>query len=478
MTIRDRITRALSEFVRDVPEPAAPEKPEAGEWRSGVRDDFTVDLAARRASPQKLGTLMRNADEGDIAAMIEVFEEVERDPRVSRLYSKRRQAVVGKDLLFTPANDEPSAQKAADLCTEIVDGITDWHDAVFDLSDAIGKGFAAGQVVWDLRDGRFIPTRIKRWPQSAITFGDQYNLYQQTEDEPRILTDSDPVNGELLSGFPAGQWIFHVQREWSQPIPRAALFRAVAWYWLFKRFGMRDWSIFLERFGIPPRMGRYHAGADDKERLELWKAVSQLGKDHACIYPEGSTIEVLELKGTMGTSPHPDMIQHCNEEIAIAISGSTMSVTQGDRGARSAKEAYQTEEYAQAVSDASNLARTIRDQLCAPLIRLNLGDGYPTPNVSFDLDVMEDLDVRSQVDERIQGMGFPITAGYVSDRYNVELPEEVERTEVLDRSGGEVAAALTDMVTLAAEKKKAQAWAIRRSSRSAGLTGPRRPTKD
>ncbi len=460
MGINNKIRHFLSEFIAPQKQEETP--PEQGEFISGIRDDLDIDLSARRANnPSTLASNMRLADEGDVSSLMEVYEEVERDPRISRLTWKRRNLVLSNKLVIElpDGDDSAQAQKATELCNDIIfggngfKGIESFDDVLFDLSDAIFKGFAVGQPQWIFDGGKRFPTKINRWSQKEFIFGSLTDRYKQEHDDIRVLTDSNRTDGEKLSGFPNGQWIVHVQKNWSQPIPRAALARSVTWFWMFKRFGFRDWSIFLERFGVPMRKATHRVNAGKTERDELWNAVRNLGKDHCCIVPEGSTIELIELHGTKGDSPHPLMIKHCNEEIDVAIMGDTMSVSQGDRGARSAKEAFQNDQHEQTKQDSNKLSKTIAEQLCRPIIDLNLGKEYPTPKCFFQLTDNDNLDVRSQVDERVAGIGYPITYGYIEDKYSIPLPKDIDRNEVIETTQGAVDSALSEAFELAEKKK-------------------------
>ncbi|HHE70774.1 MAG TPA: DUF935 family protein [Chloroflexi bacterium] len=366
---------------------------------------------------------------------------MERQPLISRLYNKRRQAVLSKDLQITPAReDDPQALQAADLATEMIQGIdgqggiTDLQQGLFDLTDGIGKAFAVCQTVWRLDGGRFTPSRLVRWPQQNFQLGDPTKHYDGNVDQVRIVTDQHHTDGVPLEDFGLGAFICHKQKNWSQPLARAALFRAVTWYWLFGNYGIRDWSIFLERIGIPPRLGKYGPAAKKADRDALWQAVLNMGKDHACIMPDNSTIELLETKGLTSGAPHPQFIAHLNDQISIAISGNTMSVTQGERGARSAKEAFQTDEGEQTEFDATNLAKTIREQLVTPIVRANLGPNFPIPKVGFLFDEEEDLEARSKVDTAWKKAGKAIPVSYVVEKYGIPEPEGDE--EVLGASEG------------------------------------------
>jgi phage gp29-like protein len=105
--------------------------------------------------------------------------------------------------------------------------------------------------------------------------------------------------------------------------------------------------------------------------------------------------------------------------------GSTMATEQGDRGARSAKEAFQTDEYEQAEYDARRLARTIKQQLLAPIVQFNIGSA-PVPDCEFLLDDYEDLELRANVDSKLVDMGVPLGLAYFYSAYDRPEPDDDE----------------------------------------------------
>jgi phage gp29-like protein len=417
------------------PEPGAKwlVKPRPGQWHSGARDDYSVDNTARKATAEKLGRALKNADQGDTDQQFEIFEEAERDPVVGQTYFKRRLSVVGKELQIVPAiPGNRAAEKAAEVATAMIlgddgsGGIQNLEEGLFNLSDAIGKAFSVSQIVWALRGGKFIPERLEHWPQREFVLGDLSQAHDMDADELRVITDEQAAFGRPLTDFPPATWIVHRQKAFSQPLARAALFRSVVWYWLFKRFGTSDWSIYLERFGVPPRLAKYGPSTTKEQRAEMWQSVLNMGKDHAAIMPDSGTIELLETKGLSAGAPHPAFIAYCNEQLTIAISGNTMSTTQGDRGARSAKEAYQWDEDQQTRFDCGLLAKTVRDQLVTPVVRFNVGPSVPIPLVRFQIEDTEDLNERAKRDEILHGMGKAIPVSYVEQTYSVPEPDEGE----------------------------------------------------
>lgn len=77
-------------------------------------------------------------------------------------------------------------------------------------------------------------------------------------------------------------------------------------------------------------------------------------------------------------------------------------------------------------ADARDLEAVINDQLLYWLFAFNDGPDVPRPKWSIDVEEPEDLNMRSQVDERLQKMGLPITAQYARKTYSIPEPDPAD----------------------------------------------------
>jgi phage gp29-like protein len=411
-----------------------PPKPEEGTFISGWRDERRGDEARDYLTPAKLGYYLRAADQGDTRAIYEIFAATEEDPHVYSVLSKRRRRVLSRALEIYPFNDSDQAHRAADLVSECIfggdraDGIRNLSDGLWDLSDAIGRGFALSQIVWAYTDGLWRPTELKRWPQKECIIGDRRSRFDATDpDEVRILTDEAPTYGEALA---PGQWILHIQKARSDALHKAALLRVVVFWQLSKRFTARDWLIFSERYGHPLRLGKYAPGSDTTERNAIRKAVSELGKSAWAIIPEGNSIEFVELKGTgTGSLPYPELVKICNAEISKAILGGTLTTEAGDRGARSLGQVHEDSEVELATDDGRRLCDTLRRDLFSPIVRFNLGRNIPVPYCEFTQEDNQDLLALAQAHQIvIKGIGIEASEEQLREIYQLQPPKDDEDT--------------------------------------------------
>ena len=73
-----------------------------------------------------------------------------------------------------------------------------------------------------------------------------------------------------------GRFIFANIQAKSGLALRGGLARVAAWGWMFKAYTQRDWAIFTQTYGQPLRVGKYGAGATEKDRNTLFTAVANI----------------------------------------------------------------------------------------------------------------------------------------------------------------------------------------------------------
>lgn len=419
-------------------------RPRVGYIVGTSRDDFAPELAKLGLTANKVADAFKAADWGETRQLQELFSKVEEDPHVHSVLSKRRRAVVARTLQINPpkqANGKTAlAERAAHMCRAMMDGDADGdglHDrnqALYDITDAIGRAYSLMQIewFWNARRSWWMPVRLNHYPQRFTRLGDWMAFKERDRmdaDEVRILTEAEPIRGEPLEPY---QWIVHKHKARSDVLARAALLRIVTWWMCFKHWSAKDWSIFGERYGMPLRLGKYPAGGldaniDEGERAVLEEAVLQLGKDAGAIIPEGCSIEFVETKHS-GSGPYGDHAAFCNGEISKAILGNTLTTEVGSTGGnRALGEVHERAEDDMTDQDALLLAGTLRQQLFAPFCLFNLGEQAPVPEVAF---LTEEERAQKELAERdqilVRGIGLPIPKRYFYETYEVPEPEEGE----------------------------------------------------
>lgn len=395
--------------------------------KRGDADEQTADVAslwtavgnhpARGLTPQKLANILESAQQGDLVAQADLFDDMEeRDGHLFAELSKRRRSVLGLEWSLMPPRDASQAEvkAAADLDARLRDTL-DMENVLFDLTDAIGKGFACLEIDWQ-RDGKgWWMQTLHRRPQRWFT------VPQDNRNELRLRDNSAP-NGAPL--WPLG-WMVHRHDARSGWLPETALFRVLAWPYLFKHYSLRDLAEFLEIYGLPLRLGKYPAGASKKEKATLMRAVMAVGHAAAGIIPQGMEIDFQN--ATEGRSdPFRAMMDWAEATTSKAIVGQTLTSQSGQNGegSRALGEVHNDVRHDITVSDAKQLQPTLTQQLVQPLALLN---GYitdPTRAPRFVFDVAETEDIKLYADSlpALVNIGVQIPKGWANEKLGIPVP--------------------------------------------------------
>lgn len=280
----------------------------------------------RGLTPSRLAKILDAAENGDLVAQFELFEDMEeKDGHIAAEMGKRRRACVLDWDVVPPEGADAAEKKIAAQLGELLMEVPDFEDMVFDLTDAIGKGFACLEIEWHRVEGYWVPKTITHRPQSWFT------LHRGYRQELRLRSNNtvDGVLGDPLAPF---GWITHVHKAKSGYLERAALFRQLVWTYLFKNYSVGDLAEFLEIYGIPLRVGKYPASASEKEKATLLRALAAIGHNAAGIVPDGMLLEFHEA-ATGDPKAFELMMSWCERNQSKVILGGTL--TSGADGAAS-----------------------------------------------------------------------------------------------------------------------------------------------
>ncbi|MDT4803234.1 hypothetical protein FQZ97_359750 [compost metagenome] len=374
---------------------------------------------SRGLTPSKLAQLLDAAEQGDIIGQYELFEDMEeKDGHIMSEMGKRRRAVLGLDWDIVPPDNASAREKeAASTLFSLMQGLDDFEDVVFDITDAIGKGFVCLEYDgWQRVGGDWLPKAILHRPQSW------FQLHRGNRQEIRLRGSA---GGEALQPF---GWITHTHKAKSGYLERSALFRVLVWPYLFKNYSVGDLAEFLEIYGIPMRVGKYPSGATDKEKLTLLRALAALGHNAAGIIPIGMELEFLNA-AQGDPAAFQLMIDWCEKTQSKAILGGTLtSQADGKTSTNALGNVHNEVRQELRDSDALQVAKTLSRDLLYPIAVLNgLADSWQRcPRFKFHTQEPEDLAAYATALPSLVDMGFRIPRQWAQERLAIPEPDEGE----------------------------------------------------
>jgi phage gp29-like protein len=380
-----------------------------------ARPPFSGHLAFG-IDPGRLGAIIRAADAGNSLEWMILAEEIEElFPHYQSVLSKRRRQVCQLPITVEDAGPGADFRRHGDLVRDWVDtGVL--QRALFDVTDAIGKGFSVSEVIWDSRPGRIVPAELAyRAPRYfELSWEDGATVWLRSQ-----------LGFEDLAPH---KFLLHTHRSKSGLMVRSGLTRQVAWVWMYATYTVKDWAIFTQAYGLPIRVGRYGPEASEPDKRVLWRAVSSIAGDVAAIIPKSMELEfVKDTDRAAGAALYEHRASWLNREVSKLVLGSTAG-TEAISGGHAVGQEHREVEADVERFDAFLLSNSVTRQLVQAMVAFTHGpqEKYPRLNIGRQ-DEVPLKDVIDAVAD-LGGMGFKVKAADLYKRLQMDPPEEGDVT--------------------------------------------------
>lgn len=378
---------------------------------TGIRQVWH-DSVASNLTPSRLANLLRRAAEGDAHDYLTLAEEMEeRDLHYASVLGTRKLALAGLDLRVEAYSDSAEDVRRADALRAVVD-MPEFGEMIADLVDALGKGYAVAEIIWDKSARQWMPDRFAARDQRFFTYD------HDTGCELRLLDDADTFNGIAL---PPYKFIIHTPRIRAGLPIRGGLARLAATGYMCKAWTWRDWMAFADIFGLPMRVGRYGPSASKDDIAKLMSAVANLGSDAAAVMPDSTRIEFEQAPNTTGAAEFfARLAEWWDKQVSKGVLGQTM--TADDGSSNSQAQVHQLVRLDIMTADAKALSNTLQRQLVQPFIDLNYGPGN-YPKLSVIVPKPENVAGLVEALAKLVPLGLEVEQSVIRDKLGIPDPD-------------------------------------------------------
>lgn len=378
----------------------------------GVRSPVT-GYPADGLNPLRLGSILREADRGEPVRYLELAEAIEeRDPHYLGVLGTRKRSVSQLEITVEESEGGSRDQEMAERVRRWLkrDELT---DELFDILDAIGKGYSFTEILWDTSSGQWEPKALERRDPRWFRF-------ERRDLSTPLMLNEGGVE-EPLRGF---QFVFARLKAKSGLPLRSGVARTAAWSWMFKAFTQRDWAIFTQTYGQPLRVGKFGPGASEEDKTKLFQAVANIAGDCAAIVPESMMIEFVET-GNLGSSldlyeRRADWLDRQTSKLVLGQTATTDAETGGLGSGKEHREVQEDIERA----DAKALAAILNRDLIQPWMQLEFGPQPAYPRLVIARPEAEDLAAMSSALVPFIGQGLRVKQSEILDKFGLSEPGE------------------------------------------------------
>lgn len=344
------------------------------------------------------------------------YEDLLSDSRVGAMVTRRKNLT--KSLDWDIDAGEGATDKEINLCKlalktlEANDCKT--KDIISQALNPIFYGYSVFEITWGFINGYLLPVKLQEKPREWFIFGSENELrFRNAFSYDGIVIRGKDAKPEYSAKF----ILLQNDPTYKNPYGDKAISRCF-WPVTFKRGGMKLFSEFIERFGMPFIYGKLPRGAKQQEHDALFSQLTNFISGAVGTGPDDSSVQLLETKGTTSGDLHGKFLDRCDNAISEALLTNSLSTSIQKVGARASSETGADTIETNLSEEDRDLPTSLFGQLFKFVVDINLGTGqYPVMKV-FELeDVNKD---KSERDKNLKEVGVTFTKKYFVENYNLE----------------------------------------------------------
>lgn len=382
---------------------------------------------------EKFLTYLPNPDELLLGTPLldEVFQEMMLDPHIFAKTDQVKKALDGKELILQSSGNE----KIDKFLKEFIDNEV-LNELIEYGADSYPYGFSVVEIIWELKDGYWVPAKFKKIKNEFFRFNADGELIYLNEGK------FDKVNTE----YKVIVFKNNPSHDYGEPVLTKCY-----WSWMFKKAGLRFWLTTAEKFGVPTILSIFKEEnierAKKKAKL-ISEALSKIKNDAALALANVDKIETVESKGT--GDDFRLLIDLCNMEISKAITGEVLTSDVAKTGTY-AQAKVQRETFKERVNGiAEKITKTINQTFLKWLVELNFGKDAPLPTIKADKDLIADWEIIKDAIDR----GFPVSKSALYKKFNIPAPIDDNDAFINPKIANEGGMAFSDFLLSTLQRRK------------------------
>lgn len=204
---------------------------------------------------------------------------------------------------------------------------------------------------------------------------------------------------------------------------------SLIWGYLWKHYGLTDWSTYIERFATPGIIVKYPQlmGKDDKNTL--FDAVKKWGRLFKLIIPEGATFDTVK-DDTKGQTSQlfNDYMEYWDSKMSVRVLGQTLTTGTGERGSFALGKVHEAVRADIAALDMMLVKDTL-NKLIRRVCDFNYSrlDKYPLFSFSQEKDI-DYKKSRAEIFKDLYQSGYKVAKENVEEEFDVKVePVQVQQ---------------------------------------------------
>lgn len=369
-----------------------------------------------------------------------LFEEMlRRDLRFGAIVQTRLLSAANKEWKLTYRDDSPVPQTKQDETIKfLLDNLQQINLPKFNTGIIRSQivGATAFESIFKVSGSRIYWDKIDKIPNHLLCFDDLSNeikfLNTENADAQKLknigwlsLTSQDRINlsGLVLEGIEPRKitTAYSLDGDAQNPFMNGC-WDSMMWAYLFKNYGLKDWSIWIERFAMPSVLGKYPPLMNKADKEKLFQAVKNFGHLFKGNIPNTADITFLsDATRSTGSNTFDSYVQYWNKEATIRVLGQSLTTDIGNVGSKAAADTHDAVRWDIEIADMMVAKHTV-NSVIKTLLSINEPDIIDYPVYGYEDE--EDIDYkikRSEIFRNLRIVGYKPLQQNIEEEFNVKV---------------------------------------------------------
>lgn len=354
-----------------------------------------------------------------------LFEEIKRrDLRIGGLCQTRKLSALGNDWEITGDNTELVGFTKANFARINISQLFS------DLVEAQLQGMGVEQIFYSLVGGKWMLDSISLIPNYLVFYKDGVKFIDFDRMDIfslRAEASSERPNIPTIDLAPEYWFDFYAFDGNEENGLLNGLIDSIIWGYFAKGYGLKDFSVYIERFAIPAIIGEFDPLMSIPDRNALWEAIQKFGNLFRAMIP--NTAKITPLNDNMKESSgklFESYLKYWNDELCIRVLGQAMT-TDTSQGGSYAKALAAEYIRADIMQGDRSFIEWVMNAFIKKLIDINYANVTDYPKFSFQGNKQLDSQIKqADILVKLKQAGFDAEEEEVGEVFDFTLTRSAQ----------------------------------------------------
>jgi len=250
---------------------------------------------------------------------ISIYRELSYDSQVFTCIQSRKSGVTSQKwrVVQGKSNDD-----VFNFVTEMFEDL-DMISILNGILEAPLYGYQPIEIIWDYKNGKVVPVDLVAKPPEWFSYNQKGIL---------CYKKAGSTNGIEIIEENKKFLVPRSNPSYFNPYGESVLSR-VFWPVAFKKGGLKFWSIFSEKYGMPYILGKYNKGQSQEEIDSLADSLENMVQDAIAVIPNDSSVEIQNSADKSSSiQVYKEFVSYNDASTSKVILGQTLTTDAGKSG--------------------------------------------------------------------------------------------------------------------------------------------------